>query len=89
MVKNEAPHVLKLGNKITTRGERVKNRFGSRGRDLTVGFHANVQTLLIAAELANISGGRRNLTVTIPTTLVLLHVPLLYRSSKKALKSEK
>ena len=62
---------------------------GEEEGDLTVGFHANVQTLLIAAELADVSCGRRDLTVTVATTLVLLHVPLLYRSSKKALKSEK
>ena len=52
---------------------------------LTISFHAGIQTLLVAAELADIPGCRGDNTRPIPTALILVDVTLLYCSPEKTL----
>ena len=51
----------------------------------TIWFHADVETLLVATELADVARCRGDLTVALTTALVLGHVALLHRAPEETL----
>ena len=51
----------------------------------TIWFHADVETLLVATELADVARCRGDLTVALATALVLGHVAFLHRAPEETL----